>query len=145
MVVWILLWKTKKFEFLPQKIFFHVEWHSNCHRSKALIIRNKFNWQKNTSNRYIFAVRGQNIPFVRFQKRFFKVHFWAPKLRDFQVFNSFVKIRFRKFTTKYWNWTPQCIYFLNGVCESFPKLFQSCSYDNCRRFYKPAVGRRYLV
>ena len=126
---WII-WRKSKIVWFPAiKNFSAVLWHSNWHRSKALIMRKNIYCHDSSVVSLVLVKEDMKRPLSVFKKAFLGINFESKIPAVFKVFNSPRKSRFRNFTKKYWKYPLQCIYFLNGGRKSFPKPFQSCSYD----------------
>ena len=92
------LWKSQFFLFPSVKHFWDALWFSNCHRSKALIIRNNFHCD-NTDEMWLFWVtEDKKLPVGVLENPFLEVIFEVKISALFKVFNFWENLRFSIFT-----------------------------------------------
>ena len=71
------MWKSQNFGFPVTENFRDVVWHSDNHRSKALVIRKKFHCHNTCLDGILFPRKTRKCSLGVFKKAFLEVHFEA--------------------------------------------------------------------
>ena len=120
---WIILRKSKIVWFPAIKNFSAVLWHSNWHRSKALIMRKNIYCHDSSVVSLVLVKEDMKRPLSVFKKAFLGINFESKIPAVFKVFNSPRKSRFRNFTKNIEN-NPHNVYiFWMGDARAFQNRF----------------------